>query len=1033
MVALEAQRAVLGDAAVDTAVAALCEKLAALEPPSAAEQKRKQVTVLFADVSGFTAMSETMDAEEVSDLMNALWNGIDAAIVAHGGMIDKHIGDAVMALWGAQTTREDDPESAIRAALAMQSELAAFREEHDAQLGMRIGINTGPVLLGGVGTTGEFSAIGDTVNLASRLEHAAPVGGVLISHDTYRHVRGVFDVSPQVPLQVKGKAQPVLTYVVGRAKPRAFRMATRGVAGIETRMVGRDVELLALQNALRDAIEEAETHVVTVVGDAGVGKSRLLYEFENWVELLPDEITYFRGRATPETQAIAYGLLHNMLAHRFDIRESDDATTVLEKARAGMAGILGADRADLVGHLVGFDCSASPAVQALLGNPSFGRLATADLTHYLRALVSEPTVIFLEDIHWADDSSLEFLNHLLEAISSARLLVACLTRPTLFERRPNWGAGWDAHTRLDLKPLSRGDSRALVDEILQKVENIPEELCDLVVEGAEGNPFYVEELIKMLAEDGVILRGEERWWVELDRLGQVRVPSTLTGVLQARLDSLPPAEKALLQRASVVGRLFWGAALAELEADETDRLGESQIALLLNDVRGRELVFRRERSAFEGTDEYIFKHAVLRDVTYETVLLKLRRVYHAQVADWLAANAGERAGEYMSLMAGHYELAGEPAKAADCLKRSGEALYQVSAYRDAIPAFERALALTPPTSPSEAEGTEGGAERAALLVKMGDAHWRLADYPAAGENYEEALALARSAGDPGTEVGALRGLARAAREQGRFEEAEPYLEQGLALAREIRDRMGVAHTLYELSWLAYRRGNVKKMEGYAKDSLVICRELGDRQGIADALNSLGSAASLRRETELAKRYMKESLALCREIGDRRGASARLHNLGEQARHQEKYEEAVRYYQECQALCREIGDRLVLADSLAGLGFAHIGLGEYEAAWGCLRESMSQSSTIGAVFSTMWALIGVAALAAKTGRHAWAAELVGLVLGHPTVNEEDRQEAEPVLVTLREALPAEQLEAALERGKGLDLEAVVAEILEAAEG
>ncbi len=262
--ALEAQRALLGDVVVETALAPLRQKLAALAAPRSAEDgTRKLVTVLFADVSGFTAMSETLDAEDVRDVMNALWRRLDSAIFQHGGHIDKHIGDAVMALWGAQTAREDDPEQAIRGALAMQKELENWRIDFGhrtdtlqspltthhssaANLQMRIGLNTGPVLLGAVGMTSEFTAMGDSVNLASRLEHAAPVGGILISHDTYRHVRGLFDVQPQAPLSVKGKAEPIQTYVVQRAKPRAFRLGTRGVQGVETRMVGREAQLTAL-------------------------------------------------------------------------------------------------------------------------------------------------------------------------------------------------------------------------------------------------------------------------------------------------------------------------------------------------------------------------------------------------------------------------------------------------------------------------------------------------------------------------------------------------------------------------------------------------------------------------------------------------------------------------------------------------------------------------------------------------------------------------------------------------------------------
>ena len=263
---------------------------------------------------------------------------------------------------------------------------------------------------------GDFTVVGDTVNLTNRLEEAAPVGGVLISHDTYRQVRGVFKVLEQEPLQVTDQARPLPTYLVQYAKPRAFRMLTRGVAGVETRMVGRDAELLMLQNMFQDATEDAEVHVVTIAGDAGVGKSRLLYEFEKWIELLPEEIWYFKGRATPETEDMPYGLLRRMFAHRFDILESDSAAEVRKKFRAGMVSTLEPDQADLVGELLGLDFSASESVQARLGSESFGQLAIAHLVDYLRAIASEPTVIFLEDIHWADDSSLDVFDHLVAAL-----------------------------------------------------------------------------------------------------------------------------------------------------------------------------------------------------------------------------------------------------------------------------------------------------------------------------------------------------------------------------------------------------------------------------------------------------------------------------------------------------------------------------------------------------------------------------------------------------------------------------------------
>ncbi|MCP4536314.1 MAG: tetratricopeptide repeat protein [Chloroflexi bacterium] len=1026
---LEAQRAILGDAVVDIALAPLREKLAELQAQAITEQ-RKQVTILFADVSGFTAMAESMDAEIVSDTMNALWQCIDTVIVEHGGLIDKHIGDAVMALWGAGETREDDPERAIRAALDMQAEIHSFVETYrDASLQMRVGINTGPVLLGGVGTTGEFSAIGDAVNLANRLEQAAPVGEVLISRDTYRHVRGIFDVQPQNPITVKGRTGLVQTYVVQRAKPHAFRMITRGVEGIETHMVGRDAELLILKSAFQDAtlqgdfdnkLENAEPCIVTVVGDAGVGKSRLLYEFERWTESLLCQIHYFKGRATPAMVNIPYSIIRDMFAYRFNIRESDSAAAVLNKFRVGMDGILDADRADLVGHLVGFDFSASVAVKNLLGSPSFRQIATAYLTTYVRTVADQPTVIFLDDVHWADDSSLDVVHHLVTEIANARLLVVCLARPLLFERHPNWAQDHRTYTQLDVKPLSRRASRALVSEILQRVDQVPDNLRALVVEGAEGNPFYVEELIKMLIEDGVIVRGEERWHISSDRLAKVRVPPTLTGVLQARLDTLPHQEKQILQRASVAGRLFWDALVVELVDTEI-----GQVDVLLDAIQGRELIFRRGRSAFEETAEYIFKHAILRDVTYETVLLKLRRVYHAQVAQWLEANAGERLGEYLSLIAGHYELANEKTKAVAYLRRSGEDLLRVSAARDAIDVLKRALFLLPEESTlSESDM----ADRAALLIRLGNAHNRVGDYVQATQHFDEGLALARQANDSQTETMALIELGRVADTQGRYDEAERHLKKAIGLAYECNDTQGRALALRGLSSIAFRRGDFAKVQSYAEESLAIYRKLGDRQGIAITLRTLSSAARIRGEYQEAEQHLEESLTFHQEIGDRQGAAICLNNLGEIARIQAKYEDAARHYEKSLAIAEEVDLRLVIAASLINLGLVYASLDKDEVSLKYLYGALEKSAAIGVIPITLFALTGIAELQAKAKDYVRAAELLGLVLDHPAIDAQNKEEAEPILSTLRETLSAGELETALERGKALDLPQVVAEML-----
>ncbi len=991
---LEAQRATLGDGVVDASTAALREKLVALNPLPSPKQ-RKQATILFAGVSGFAAMSETLDTEEVSDLMNELWQRWDATIVEHGGVIDKHMGDSLMALWGVQEAREDDPEQAIRAALVMRSELETFGAERHKDLAIRAGLNTGPVLLGEVGTTGELSAIGDAVNLASRMKGAAPAGGVLISYDTYCHVRGVFAVQEQQPIQVKGKTRPVHTYLVQQAKPRAFRILMRGVAGIETRMIGRDAELLMLQNMFRDATEDAEVRVVTIVGDAGVGKSRLLYEFDKWIEVLPEDVWCFMGRATPETEGRPYGLIRRMFAHRFDILESDSAAEVREKFRAGMAVALNCDQASLVGQLLGLDFSTSQAIQARLGSESFGELATAYLAKYLRVIANEPTVIFLEDIQWADDSSLDLLDYLVTVVPDTRLLVVCLARPPLFERRPSWGEGQLIHTQIDLRPLSRRASRALVGEILKKAGGVPDELRDLIVEGAEGNPFYVEELIRMLIEDGVIVLGEDYWRVELGQLAGVHVPPTLTGVLQARLDSLPLEEKELLQRASVVGRLFWDTAVAELKAWEGSALDREELASLLEAVRDRELIFRRERSTFAGAEEYVFKHALLRDVTYETVLLNLRRVYHGQVARWLEVAAGERIGEYLGLIAGHYELAGEREKAVEYLLRAGNQARLAHANLEARTFFTQALALT--TDPSErfqlllerektcnllgdraqqeadlrellglVEQSQDDARRAKVHYRFAIWHEGQGDYPAVHLSLQKGLAAARRVGDARVEAATLHLTASAAWRQGRFTVALEAAQDALEVARAAGDAEHEATSLTTMGVVQRSQGELDAARASYRQARDIRRATGDRRGEAISLNQLGNVLYDLGDYTKALDHFHRALDIFRLVGDRRGEAWSLSGQGTIYLHCGEYEMARERFEKALSLRRAIGDRRGEGVALSDLGNALLEMGRREAAWMLLEQGEAQLRDIGARRDQIYALTYLARAMEQSG-------------------------------------------------------------------
>jgi ABC-type oligopeptide transport system substrate-binding subunit/class 3 adenylate cyclase len=741
----------LGEAkGIDKAIARLlpteyADRLQALQGQVSSE--RRMVTILFSDVKGSTAMAEALDPEDWMEIMDGAFDLLIKPVYRYEGTLARLMGDSVLAFFGAPIAHEDDPERAVRAAL----EITAAAKKYAAELetdrgiqgfGVRVGINTGLVVVGEVGSDlrVEYTAMGDAVNLAARMEQNAPVGGVLVSHDTYRHVQGVFDVAPQQPLAVKGKSEPVQTYLVQRAKPRAFHKPLRGVEGIETRMVGREAELKHLQEAFYTAVEDGELQMVTIAGDAGVGKSRLLHEFDLWSELLPEVFFYFKGRAGYEMQNLPYGLIRDLVAFRFQIQDSDSPAVVREKLGAGVSVGLGQGEssqaaAGTIAFLLGFELGDSAHLAGLRDDAQGLRdRALANLAGYFQGLAAQsPVLILLEDLHWADDSSLDALNHLALALTEQPLMIITAARPELFERRPHWGEGQPFHSRLELLPLSKWDSRRLLAQILQKLDQVPDTLRDLVVSGAEGNPFFIEELIKMLVDDGVIIRSEEAWRLDPTRLTEVHVPATLTGVLQARLDRLPLEERTVLQQASVVGRLFWDLAVARINQEEGDGIEEVEIGDKLSALRGREMVFQRETSAFVDAREYIFKHALLREITYEGVLKRLRRAYHGLVADWLLEQSGERLAEYTSLIADHLELAGRTEEAVDYLLEAGDRARELYAHQEALAAYERALALLK---------EQGEDERAArTLMQLGLTHHNAFDFSRSRQAYEEGLAL----------------------------------------------------------------------------------------------------------------------------------------------------------------------------------------------------------------------------------------------------------------------------------------------------
>lgn len=1024
ILALDNQRALLGHANVDAAVAAMRERLAALEAAALDERRRKQVTVLYGDIVGFTALSEGRDAEIVAQVINTLWEGVDAAILAQGGRIDKHIGDAIIAVWGGEVAREDDPARALHAALAMHAATDACCRLYNVPISLRIGIHTGPALTGAVGAGGETTVVGETVVMADRLQRAAPVGGILVSHDTYRHVRGIFDVQPaERPAAALGLPA---AYLVQAAKPRAFRVAARGIEGVETRMVGREAELGALQEAFAGVMAERRPRLLAIIGEAGIGKSRLLYEFDNWVELRPEVALYYKGRASASAAGgTPFGLFHDLFANRFEILDSDPPEVALSKFRAGFARAHAelaagpaaadpaavADAADLVGHWLGFDFDSSPAVARLLGSPEFGRAARAYLLRYFRAHAAvDPLVILCEDLHWADSASLDLLDDLYASlrdappgpIAPAPVLIIAAGRPSLLERHPAWANAAAGVRLLRLDALRPAQTQALVNEALQRVPQLPDRLRQRIADIAGGNPFYVEELVKMYIEQGVIARGatdDAPWTVALDRLDAVRVPPTLVGLIQARLDALPAAERRALQHAAVIGRVFWDSALAAL--------ADAPTSSPLTTALGRELVFQRAPSAFAGCEEFLFRHALVRDVAYETVLLSERRTLHARAARWLEAHAAERIDECLSILAGHWDAANDAARAAGYLVRSAELALAAGNHSAACATLRRALELAAPA--------------ATTLLLLGEAAFMISDLPTAGDALEQALTLARATGDQATEANSLYWYSRVATARGDFDAARAALEEALPVARAVGGAT-LARALEGLAGATGSRGDLPTAAALGEEALALARAVGDAVLEMRCLALLGTFARLGDDLDTAEARFDEARALAHRAGNLEREATALLNLGDLAYRRERYDDARANARAALDLFRDQGLPDAVAIAAGNLAQAELMLGERDAATADARQALAAARAAGATPLVLFALSVFAQAVAPTDRPR-AAALLRLVIHHPATEYQDRREAAEMLTQL--GAPASAPAASLE------LDAAVAAILDEA--
>lgn len=1027
---VDANRVAVGDVVADLTIQALQERLALLQDSKVSAQsqpnaQRKQITTLFANVTGLPGIVSSRGNTGLLDILKLLWRRLDKAITSQGGIIDKHTGDGVMGLFGVPMVREDDPERAVRAALAMKAILADFvlemssyqedgadrRSDHsDAvdrrplrDLQLRVGINTGPVLLGKVGTGDEYSVIGASVNVASRLESSASPGDILLAHETYQQVRGTFSVKPMGAVPIKGKRKPVQAYLVQGLNPRALHASRRGVDGVKTQMVGRTGEMLRLQDALRTAVQSGIGQRITISGEAGVGKSRLVHEFTNWISSLPYEVMLLKGRTDERLREVPYSLVRDLIAAQFGIQDTDQAAVVEKKLGDGMRQYQEDEitdvrsRATAIGQLVGLSVSEQWLVSSLPAeSPQVRDRVLRYLSELFQAVASRfpVTLMILEDMHWADERSLYTFDRLSSLCQQAPLLMICVTRPQPGVRSLDLDAAADPSLALDrhrdaarveLTALSDDESRQLVVEILHRSPQVPEDLCELIVTRAEGNPYYVEELIRILIEDGVIVTGEDEWQIQQSRYDGVRIPPTLTGVLQARLDRLSELERNTLQRAAVLGREFWDSAVIHIGQFAAQPQQTSETVAALHSLEERELIFRRHASGFAGSIAYVFKHAILRDVTYESVLLRLRPVYHRLAADWLSEKSGERIAEYAGLIAEHYERAGEHITAAQLYETAAARAREMYNPDVAIDYYGRSLSLL-------AEETQHTAWQLNLQQQLGELLQLQARLVEASQNYLAMQYIAKMDGALDAQAHAWNGLANIGREQADYPkmlESASKAEQIARLAGAEEELLlallhkGEAHywlgevdaaieagekaldqsqrldvvklEVEALSFLGsvhFSTGNEFEATHYVhlleEQTADVEADADSREHLAFCRSALGSLYNKLGRYDKATYCLLGALESYREMDSQKAIANTLNHLGETGRLRGNPGASIPLYREALSIADAIGDKYGKLSYRTNLGGALIGLGEFKSATKELQQVTSLSKDMALV-------------------------------------------------------------------------------------
>jgi class 3 adenylate cyclase/tetratricopeptide (TPR) repeat protein len=886
---------------------------------TALEGERKQVTVLFVDVSGFTSLSERLDPEEVHGLMTRAFELMLTEVHRYEGTVNQFLGDGIMALFGAPIAHEDHAQRAVHTALGIRRTLEGYQEELRRGRGIsfqvRQGLNTGLVVVGSIGNDlrMDYTAVGDTTNVAARLQAAADPGRIVISEATHRLMGGYFYTRSLGEFPLKGKAEPVGAWEVISAQIARTRLDIEAERGL-TPFIGRDRELQLLLECFEKA-KAGHGQVVFVVGEPGIGKSRLLLEFRR---RLGDEATWLEGRSMSFGRSMAFHPLIDMLRRNFRIEEGDSEGAIVTKIERGVLR-LGEDlRPTLpyLRYLLSVDPD-DPVVLSMDPQQRRGEIFDALRRLTVRAAEVRPQIAVYEDGHWMDQATEEYLLFTADSIPTSRVL-RILTYRTGYSQ-PFGERTY--HTRIALNTLSTEHSVEIAQALLA-TESLPEELQALIVRKAEGNPFFVEEVVKSLLEVGALRRAGEGY-VLAKRLDEIFVPDIIQDVIMARIDRLEEAPKRTLQLASVIGREFTRRLLDRI-ADIRARTEE-----FLRELKAIELIY--EKSVFPEL-VYMFKHALTHEGAYNSLLVQRRRELHRLIALAIAELYTDRPAEQYEVLAYHFSKGEEWAKALEYLLKAAEKAAQTFATREAVVLYDQAL---------EAAGQLGAAVDARTLMAIHQAkshlYFLLSDFERSRTEGERFLTLARQSQDRVSEGAALVAMAHASRWAHDFDRALAYARQAIAVGEEADAKSALAGGLFITGMIHSSTDRLDQAKDEVNQALTVSRSGGDVFHQSLSLNRAGQLKNWEGEYVEASRLYSEALEI-----------ARKHNLlvpllwglfnGVTLIGKGDYDAALATLEEGLALSEKVGDEVWHHRFLNSLGWLYLELGDLDRALDLNRQS-----------------------------------------------------------------------------------------------